>query len=129
MEDIVYRSLVRAHARFPLAVRELVREWGTSLLRRRDAEGRWSPLEILVHLRDEEMLDFRPRAQAASQGTDQSIALVSIAQDLEDFAADSRDDRLAALALIKRGEALRAELHYRRTDASKEELAKQIRPA
>jgi tetratricopeptide (TPR) repeat protein len=71
----------------------------------------------------------RSVAQAASQGTDQSIALVSIAQDLQDFAADSRDDRLAAMALIKRGEALRAELHYRLTDASKEELTKQIAQA
>src|SRR5687767_8971598 len=29
---------------------------------------RWSPLEILAHLRDEEIEDFRPRARAAIEG-------------------------------------------------------------
>ena len=68
----------------------------------------------------------RSVAQAASQGTDQSIALVSIAKDLQDFASSARDDRLAALAWIKRAEALRAELHYRPTEVPREELTKQI---
>ena len=68
----------------------------------------------------------RAAVQAAAQGTDQSMALVSIAQDLQDFAASARDDRLAALALIKRAETLRAELHYRMTDATREDLIKQI---
>lgn len=71
----------------------------------------------------------RAIAQAASQGTDQSIALVPIAQDLQDFAAASRNDRLAALALIKRAEALRTELHYRLTDPPYDELVKQIAQA
>ncbi|MHC4181202.1 MAG: tetratricopeptide repeat protein, partial [Planctomycetota bacterium] len=71
----------------------------------------------------------RAIAQAASQGTDQSIALVPIAQDLQDFAAASRNDRLAALALIKRAEALRTELHYRLTDPPQDELARQIAQA
>jgi len=35
------------------------------LLRARPAEGKWSPLEILAHLRDEEIEDFRERARCA----------------------------------------------------------------
>jgi hypothetical protein len=38
------------------------------VLRERESPGRWSPLEILVHLRDEEREDFRDRAQAAAAG-------------------------------------------------------------
>ncbi len=65
-------------------------------------------------------------ARAASQGTDQSIALLPIAQELKAFAEDSGNKRMAALALIKQAEALRAELHYRLTGAGSEELARQI---
>lgn len=65
-------------------------------------------------------------ARAASQGTDQSIALVSTAQDLKAFADESRDDRMGALALIKQAEALRTELHYRLTSPGSEEIARQI---
>ncbi|UCD50329.1 MAG: tetratricopeptide repeat protein [Phycisphaerales bacterium] len=68
-------------------------------------------------------------AQAASQGTDQSIKLLPVAQDLEDFAQSIGNDRLGALALIKRGEALRAELHYRLAEPSREEVTKQIAQA
>jgi len=68
-------------------------------------------------------------AQAASQGTDQSITLLPVAQDLEDFAKGVGNSRLGTLALIKRGEALRAELHYRLTEPSPEEVAKQIAQA
>ena len=39
--------------------------------------------------------------------------LVHTEQDLKDFAQKSSNDDMAALALIKRGEAIRAELHYR----------------
>jgi hypothetical protein len=68
-------------------------------------------------------------AQAASQGTDQSILLLPVAQDLEDFAQGTGDDRLGAMALIKRAEALRAELHYRLAGAGREEIAKQVAQA
>jgi hypothetical protein len=37
-------------------------------LRSRESGGRWSPLEILAHLRDEEIEDFRSRAQAVADG-------------------------------------------------------------
>jgi len=68
-------------------------------------------------------------AQAASQGTDQSVTLLPIAQDLQSFAQGSGNDHMAALALIKRAEALRSELHYRLTDPGREETAKQIAQA
>ena len=51
-------------------------------------------------------------AQAQSQGKDQSFMLLQPAKNLETFAERTRNDRMAALALIKRAEALRAELHY-----------------
>lgn len=50
--------------------------------------------------------------QAQTQGKDQSFMLLQPAKNLETFAQSARDDRMAALALIKRAEALRAELHY-----------------
>lgn len=50
--------------------------------------------------------------QAQNEGTDESYRLLEPAKNLETFAQSARDDRMAALALIKRAEALRAELHY-----------------
>jgi len=68
-------------------------------------------------------------AQAASQGTDQSVTLLPVAQDLGDFAKGGGNNRLAAMALIKQAETLRAELHYRLTEPSPDEVAKQIAQA
>lgn len=47
-----------------------------------------------------------------SQGRDFSFVLLQPANNLESFAQKTYSDRMAALALIKRAEALRAELHY-----------------
>lgn len=71
----------------------------------------------------------RAVAQAAAEGTDQSFALRPIAEDLEDFAKKSDDDNMAALAWIKRGEALRTEIHYRPGDMPRDELAQRIAQA
>jgi len=65
-------------------------------------------------------------ARAAMQNEDQSYVLLPTAQDLEKFARDSSNDNVAALALLERAAALRAELHYRLADISPEELNKQI---
>jgi hypothetical protein len=65
-------------------------------------------------------------ARAASQNADQSYVLMPIAQDLLDFAEKSSDNDMAALALIQRGAALRAELHYRLTEAGRDDLTRQI---
>ncbi len=58
--------LITQHASFPEALERLLDGVPGAMLRAREAEGRWSPLEILAHLLDEEIEDFRPRAQAAA---------------------------------------------------------------
>lgn len=65
-------------------------------------------------------------ANAAMQNNDESYSLLPAAQDLQDFAAKSSNPDMAALALIERGAALRAEIHYRLAEVSREELATQI---
>jgi tetratricopeptide (TPR) repeat protein len=65
-------------------------------------------------------------ARAAMQGQDESYLLLESQQQLQDFAQKSSDNNMAALALIQRGEALRAELHYRLSEVSRDELVKQI---
>jgi predicted negative regulator of RcsB-dependent stress response len=47
-----------------------------------------------------------------SQGRDFSFVLLQPANNLQTFAQNTGNKRMAALALIKRAEALRAELHY-----------------
>ena len=47
-----------------------------------------------------------------SEGRDFSFVLLQPANSLQSFAQNTSNDRMAALALIKRAEALRAELHY-----------------
>jgi tetratricopeptide (TPR) repeat protein len=68
-------------------------------------------------------------ARAAMQNNDESFALLPIADDLQQFAQGTSDDNAAALALLQRGEALRAELHYRLADISADELDRQIAKA
>ena len=68
-------------------------------------------------------------AQALMQGKDQSYVLLDVARDLQEFAQSTSDDRMAALALIDRAEAIRAELLYRLTSVSREEKGKQIAQA
>lgn len=62
------QRLIAAHARFPAALLAVFQDCDGELLRSRESESRWSPLEILAHLRDEEVEDFRPRAMAALAG-------------------------------------------------------------
>ena len=50
--------------------------------------------------------------QGQSQGRDLSFVLLQPANNLQTFAQNTSNKRMAALALIKRAEALRAELHY-----------------
>jgi hypothetical protein len=60
------------------------------------------------------------------QRADMSLLLLKPANALKDFADSTTDDNLAAMALIKRGEALRTELHYRTTTVSSQDLASQM---
>jgi tetratricopeptide (TPR) repeat protein len=64
--------------------------------------------------------------QAMAQQNDQSYLLIDLAKELQDFAQSAGKKEMAALALIERAETLRAELHYRPGQVSREELAKQI---
>ena len=68
-------------------------------------------------------------AMALSQGQDQSIAFTPIAESLESFAGTAKTDQMAALALLKRAEALRSELHYRLTPPSRDDVVKTITEA
>ncbi len=65
-------------------------------------------------------------ARATMQNTEQSFALLPVAQELQEFAQSVSNDDMAALALIKRAEALRAELHYRLADIRREDLTRQV---
>ena len=68
MDRGTFDRLVEQHALYPSVIQSLVRAVDIESMRARETEGRWSPLEILVHLLDEEREDFRPRAQAAAAG-------------------------------------------------------------
>ncbi len=65
-------------------------------------------------------------ARAAMGGEDQSYILLPTADELQQFAQDASDDNVAALALIERGKALRAELHHRIAEMTPAERAGQV---
>jgi tetratricopeptide (TPR) repeat protein len=50
--------------------------------------------------------------QAKEQGTDLAFIFIKLAKNLDTFAQNTKNSRMAALALVKRAQALRAELHY-----------------
>ena len=54
--------------------------------------------------------------QAQEEDRDLSFSLLQPAKGLEAFAQGTKNDRMAALALIKQAQALRAELHYGTVD-------------
>jgi len=68
MDETAFRLLIEDHARFPSALLAVFQGAPEHLLRDRESETRWSPLEILAHLRDEEKFDFRDRARCAVEG-------------------------------------------------------------
>jgi tetratricopeptide (TPR) repeat protein len=67
--------------------------------------------------------------QAHAQGIDTSYILIQAADELQNVAKDAKAEQMAALALIKRAEALRTELHYRFGNISSEVLTAQINQA
>lgn len=68
-------------------------------------------------------------ASATMQNKDESYILVKTEGDLEDFAAKSSNSDMAAVALIQRGDTLRAELHLRLNEVSRDDLAAQMAKA
>lgn len=66
---------------------------------------------------------------AQGQGQDLSFILLQPANSLGNFAQNTSNNRMAALALIKQAEALRTELHYRPGPISEQDLTNQINEA
>ena len=66
---------------------------------------------------------------AQAEGRDLSFILLQPANSLGNFAQNAKNDRMAALALIKQAEALRTELHYRPGTVSNDDLTSQINQA
>jgi tetratricopeptide (TPR) repeat protein len=64
--------------------------------------------------------------QAQAKGVDISYMLIQTADDLQIAAQNAKDDQMAALAQIKRAEALRMELHYRFGAVGERDAAAQI---
>jgi tetratricopeptide (TPR) repeat protein len=64
--------------------------------------------------------------QGRTQGVDISYMLIQNADDLKAAAQNTKDNRMAAFALIKRAEALRTELHYRLATPNQQEIATQM---
>jgi tetratricopeptide (TPR) repeat protein len=64
--------------------------------------------------------------QAAQAGKDLSFMLLQPAENLLTFAQTTKNNEMAALALLKRAEALRAELHYRMSSPTQQEVSEQI---
>jgi hypothetical protein len=67
--------------------------------------------------------------QAQAQGVDTSYTLIQAADNLQNIAQNAKEEQMAALALIKRAEALRMELHYRFGSISREDITAQINRA
>jgi len=66
---------------------------------------------------------------AQTQGIDASYMLIRNADDLQAATQDTKNDHMAALALIKQAEALRTELHYRLGAVRPQEVVSQINQA
>ncbi len=64
-----------------------------------------------------------------SRGSDTSFTLIDTAVALDTMAGGVKDEQMAALALIKRADALRAELHYRQQSVNQTELQTTINQA
>lgn len=64
--------------------------------------------------------------QAQQQGKDLSFTLLQPADNLQAYAETTEDKHMAALALIKKAEALRTELHYRMSIVSKQDISEQV---
>src|SRR4030043_95296 len=67
--------------------------------------------------------------RAQTQGVDTSYTLIQAADNLQNIAQNSKNEQLAAMALIKEAETLRMELHYRFGNISSQDLTAQINRA
>jgi tetratricopeptide (TPR) repeat protein len=67
--------------------------------------------------------------QAQAQGVDTSYTLIQAADNLQSIAQNTKNEQMAALALIKEAETLRMELHYRFGSISSQDITAQINRA
>ena len=72
--DLLSQAKLRL-ARFPAALEALVADLDEASWRARPAAGRWAPLEIVCHLRDEEREDFPARVKAVIAGATSFTAI------------------------------------------------------
>jgi hypothetical protein len=70
--------------------------------------------------------DLAREESVAAQTPEKFLGFGPTANELKEFADRVGNNPMAAFALIKRGEALRAELHYGTTQITPDEVAKQI---
>ena len=75
MDETTFRQLIDDHARFPGALLATFQGAPLEALRERESAERWSPLEILAHLRDEETEDFGARARAVVEGRELELGI------------------------------------------------------
>lgn len=89
---------------------------------------------VRKHLRFTSLISQLPESkirilQTQAKGVDTSFMLLQTADNLRDIAQNTKDDAVAAFALIKRAETLRCELHYRAGTVSKQDLTSQTNRA
>lgn len=65
----------------------------------------------------------------AAQSPEKFLGFTATATDLKDFADHVGNSQMAAFALIKRGEALRAELHFGSSQITPDDVARQVEQA
>jgi hypothetical protein len=77
-----------------------------------------------------ELIQGKPQIlQAQARGMDISYLMIQTADSLQGVAESAKEPDMAALALIKRGEALRTELHYRFGSVSERDAAAAMKRA
>ena len=65
-------------------------------------------------------------AQTQAQGVDSSYTLLQVAEELDTIANNTKQDDVAAMSLIKEGEILRTELHFRLGTVTPDDVTNQI---
>jgi len=80
------------------------------------------------------LIDQIPRTKAlavrtGAEGTDNAFLMLDLAKKLKNMADQTKNNELAALALIKSAELIRGELLYRIEPPRQEEIARQINEA
>jgi len=94
--SVLLSGVRRDLARLPPILSALLDGLETAVWRERPAPAEWAPLEIVCHLRDEEVEDFGARVRVVVEGSDHFAAI-----DPERWAAERRyrdADPAAALA-------------------------------